>query len=325
MDIHKFKKSDNMKYRFITVMHNMGLENIKNRGIAIFKRGRITNGNQILRETAKEGPIKQTLGIHSFAEFDKRAYMYIDGELNDLTSKKEMDKIGGMFTFYLLRLAQQFTYELWYIKDNNIYLRDGFLLAYSNDYSDGFTYKASLSAIFQYANYEQRESIFTDNEISLAASRFEYTNFDRKFDYKKPSHNLFFKSRGSERLDRALYFVLSARTAILPMRIFFYINALECLFTIDSQGISHKISERVAILLGKNLESKRDLYRLIKKSYGVRSKLIHGQYLKEDVESLIEIAVKLDIILRKLLTKHQEVFKKNDREIEEYFTNLIFT
>lgn len=314
-----------MKYRFITIIHNLELENIKNKGKKIFDLGRISNGNEVLDETIYIEPLKHTMGVHSCDEFKNKTYIYIDGELDGIKKKDEMDTIGVDFTFYYLRLVQSFTYELWNIKDNNIYVRDGFLLAYDKRFEDGYTYKASLSEVFSYSTLEEKISKFTDDEIDSASSKFEFSSYDEQFDYKNPVPDVFLKSKGSERLNRALYFTMGARgRPILPMKIVFYTSALECLFTVGNQEISHKISERVAILLGDNSKSKKELFNTVKIAYSYRSKLVHGQYIKGEDDDLVDVSQSLDSILRELFNNHNDIFKMKDDEMEEYFLNLIF-
>lgn len=198
-------------------------------------------------------------------------------------------------------------------------------MAYNKKFEDGFTYKASLSEIFSYSTIEQKRSVFSNEEISVVSSKFDFTPFSKEFDYKNPTSDIFLKSKGSRRLDRALYFTVSARRmAILPMKIVFYINALECLFTIGNQEISHKVSERIAILLGDSPETKRELFDTIKKGYRIRSCLVHGQYIKYSDDNMAEISKSLDNVLRKLFNDYEDLFKESDEEMENYFINLIF-
>lgn len=241
-----------------------------------------------------------------------------------------MDKIGVKYTFYYLRLAQSFIYDLWKIKDNIIYVRDGFLLAYHNNYEDGFVYKASLSEMMSYSTCEEKESTFSKNEILSAARDFTPYSIDeygeKSFGGKHPDADILFKNKGSKRLDRAHYFTLTARTSsILPMKIVAYCNALECLFTTDKSEVNHKIAERVALMLGTSDKSKKEFFDLIKKAYGCRSSVVHGQHLKGEERALIEISEKLDGILRQLLVAEHEIFSKKDEEIEAFFTDLLFT
>lgn len=319
-----------MKYRFITAIFNLKLENLKNKGIEIFPGARISNGNNILANTLGTNLMQFTAGIHSIDEFKDSTYIYIDGELNDIHTKEQIDEIGTEYTFFFLREVQSFIHCLWKIKDNNVYVRDGFLLAYNNHFEDGCTFKASLSEIFSYSNLENTDSVFTDSEISDAISKFYPLTFDsyseENFGGKNPNSNHLFKSKGTERMLRAYYFTLVARkSAIAPMKILSYCNALECLFTIGTAEVNHKIAERVAILLGTSNESKLKLFKVIKNAYNNRSQIVHGQYLKGTEESLLPLSKELDKILRQLIVDDHDIFSKKDSEMEDFFTNLLFT
>lgn len=319
-----------MKYRFITIMHRMKLETVKNRGVSLFRRARLSNGLSILEETLKTKLMKSTAGVHSVDEFDNTVYFYIDGEFEEIETKDEMDKVGTKYTFAFLRIIQHFLGELWEIKDNNVYVRDGFLIVYDETFEDGFTYKASLSAIFTRSNLEEHETTFTDDEVKVAIEKFQFENandfLDANKDYRKATDDILFKYSKSHRIQRAYYFVLNARgSAILPMKIVSYCTALECLFTSSKSEINHKIAERVACLLGDTIEERKRLFKLVKKCYDVRSTIVHGSSLKGESEDLKHLSQDLDIILRKLLSEDNEIFYKKDDELDKFFIDLIFS
>lgn len=241
-----------------------------------------------------------------------------------------MDELGGKHCCAFLRQVQQLAHLLWYIKDNSIYVRDGFLLVYKNKLNDGFTYKASLSEVFSYSNCEWADSEFSQSELMEAIKRFtpvplgDYS--EDEFGGKFPNSDYFFKTKGSDRTTRAMYFTLAARrNSILPMKILSYCTALECLFTIGTSEITHKIAECVAFMLGNSKESKKELYKLVKEAYNYRSAVVHGQHLKGSDEKLVPLSVDLDEILRQLFVNDYDIFSKNDEEIENYFMELLFS
>jgi Apea-like HEPN len=326
----KLERRVNMKYRFMTILHNLKLESIKNKGTVIFPGARITNGSSILSETMNTDVMRTTLGVHSVDEFEDTVYFYLDGEFSDIHDKTQMDKEGVKYTFLFLRQVQYFVHFLWEIKDNNVYVRDGFLLAYKKHFEDGFTYKASLSETFSFSTTEEKQSKFSDIEIKSAISKFNPPTFEdfggKSLGGKIPNSDHFFKTSGSTRMERASYFISGARgRPILPMKIVFYCNALECLFTIGTSEVNHKIAERVAVMLGTSEESKKSLFKLIKDAYNYRSLLVHGQHLKGTEDKLKSISEGLDEVLRKLLVTNHEVFSKKDQEMEEFFQNLLFS
>lgn len=127
-------------------------------------------------------------------------------------------------------------------------------------------------------------------------------------------------------MQRAYYFVLNARgSSILPMKIVSYCSAFECLFTNAKSEINHKIAERVAHFIGDAVDEKKELYKLIKKAYDVRSTIVHGSSLKGKSEDLKDISKSLDSILRKLLKQDSDIFSKNDNELEAFFIDLLFS
>jgi len=151
-----------MRYRFITIFHNLKLNFTTNKGKEIFSGARISNGPEVLASILETDLMKGTAGVHSIREYNDKTYFYVDGELKDIHTREQMDKVGNQYTFFFLRQAQKFALQLWEIKDNGIYVRDGFLLAYSNNFEDGCTYKASLSEIFPYSNCKM-ENLYYSN------------------------------------------------------------------------------------------------------------------------------------------------------------------
>ncbi|MEK1828915.1 hypothetical protein AAAC51_07145 [Priestia megaterium] len=110
------------------------------------------------------------------------------------------------------------------------------------------------------------------------------------------------------------------------MKIVFYCNALECLFTIGTSEVTHKIAERAACLLSMTEGGRREIFDLIKSAYRYRSILVHGQHLKktEDELELPAISKSMDELLRQLLVGNHEIFNAKDDEMEEFFTSLLF-
>lgn len=319
-----------MKYRFITIMHNMKLETVKNKGVSLFPGARISNGTNFLKETLGTNLMKYTAGVISLDEFNNTVYFYNDSEFKEIDTKEKMDKVGTNYTFFFLRQIESFLNQLWEIKDNNVYVRDGFLIVYDKTLEDGFTYKASLSSIYMCSTLDKGEMIFSDEELKSAISKYQLQNVQEcqieDVNYKQATDDHFFKHSKSERMDRALYFVLSAREShTLPMKIVSYCTALECLFTSTKSEVNHRIAERVALFIGSSIDTKKGLYTLIKKAYDVRSTIVHGSSLKGKSENLKDISKDLDAILRKLLMDDSSVFSKNDNELEDFFIDLLFS
>lgn len=318
-----------MKLTFITVLHNLKLDDDTVEDINIFDDVWLSNNPKTKNKILDKKLLQYTVGTHSIREFNRDTYLYFNKNIPHIVSKEQMDEIANQYTFSFLRKAQSFAQHLWKVKDNNIYVRDGFLIAYENDIEDGFTYKASLSAIFTKSTINNEATFFSKDELMNAGSKFtapKFTDFNKdSFGGKFPSSDHFFKSSKSTRMDRAQYFILSARANVaLPIKIVMYITALECLFATSKGEITHKIAERVALYVGTTPDSKLEWFNFIKKAYGYRSKLIHGDVLGGVEEDLEEFTKQLDELLRYLVTEGSEIFEKKQQELNAYFTELIF-
>lgn len=141
-----------------------------------------------------------------------------------------------------------------------------------------------------------------------------------------PDSNHLFKSSDYTRIDRALYFILGARrSSILPMKIMYYCNAFECLFTTGKIEISHQISERVASMLGTK-DQKLHIYKQMKTAYGVRSTIVHGQAFKlQEKQSMASLSKNLDDYLRELINGKHEVFYSKDEDMNKFFIGLLLS
>lgn len=317
-----------MKYKFITILHFMRLDKRLNKGIELSPGTRITNGPEVKSEILDTNLLRKTAGTHSTNEFKNTVYFYKTGEFPSIKSYDEIATKGQQYTFYFLREAQSFTTDLWMVKDNGIYVRDGFLITYNDSIDEGICFKASLTETFRSASGSMEQTTFTKDEINSATEHYRPYLIDdiSDDDYGKkyPDFGHFYKKTSPERMRKAAYFTLAARTnAACPMKIVLYCTALECLFSTSKAELTHRTAERVAALLGGSSLEKKDYYKFIKKAYDYRSTTIHGSNLKDEETLLMDTAIKLDDILRKLILGNHEVFTKKDEEIDDFFINLI--
>jgi hypothetical protein len=314
-----------MKYRFITIIHNLEIDCANCRDIKLESAGTISNRKCVLEKTFKNNLSIDTLGVHSIDEFNNQVFYYLDGTFDNNVTESEIHKRGTRFTYALLRLIQSLIFDFWKFKDNNLYIRDGFLYVYENQISDGYTFKGSLSSMPTFSDLNQVKSLFSENEIknalSVSQNEISVENlFSDDFNYKEPTYDHFFKYGKSERTDRAWYFILNARNQpTLPMKIVSYCTALECLLTTSKTELVHRIAERVAILVDDETEKRVNTYNLIKKAYEIRSTIVHGAYLKGSNEDLKNISFEVDKLLRKLMAIELDVFSKKDDELDKYF------
>lgn len=293
--------------------------------IDLKSNGTLCTEKSILDETFKNKMAYDTIGAHDIDEFYNRPFYYLDWN----SSENIKDFNGYRCTYALLRCIQNFTFDLWHIKDNSVYIFSGFLFEYDNLIADGSTYKGTLTATMSKANLEKSNTLFTERELQPVISEMPPIVIDdllkKESDYFTPTSEHFFKSGGLDRIGRASYFALEARTRhTYPTKIVSYITAMECLFTTSTSELSHRISERAAILTDGTKEAKLETYKLLKKAYDVRSKIVHGSTLTGRNDDLKEITIGLDHILRELLTRKNEIFTKSNDQIDDYFLNKLF-
>ncbi|MBL1281330.1 MAG: hypothetical protein COA33_013710 [Fluviicola sp.] len=287
--------------------------------------GIISTETSVLDESFKNEMAYITIGAHDIDEFYNRPFYYLDWNSNEKTK----DFNGYRCTYAILRSIQDFIFDLWQIKDNNIYVFSGFLFEYDKVISDGSTFKGTVTATMSKSKLEKSGTLFTEVELKPAIEEMSpiviNELLEQDSDYFTPTSDHFFKSSGIDRIGRASYFVLEARSRhTFPTKIVSYITAIECLFTTSQTELSHRASERVATLKGGTKESKLETYRLLKKAYDVRSKVVHGAILKGQNEELKEISTGLDQLLREFLSEKNEIFTKSNEQIDSYFLNQLF-
>lgn len=312
-----------MKYRFITCLHNLILDDESDSGEPDNSNGKISANVDILNQTFSNQLSLDTFGVHSLDEFKGRSFYYLDGKLDDIREDNNLHNKANNFTFAALRIIQNFIFDLWKVKDNNIYVYDGFLILYESEFNDGWTFKASTPGITCKSDLSETGTRFLCKEINQLIQNLEVDFlelFNDPKDYRKVTHTNFFKSSKLNRKERAMYFIMAARrNHTLPMKIVSYCTGLECLFTTSQTELSHRISERVASLVEGDKDQKIETYNTVKTAYNVRSTVVHGAVLKGTHDDLVKLSIRLDDLLRSFMTKEYDVFTKSNEEINAFF------
>jgi len=76
-----------------------------------------------------------------------------------------------------------------------------------------------------------------------------------------------------------------------------FMIAVECLFSENKPELTHRISIRVALLLGKNESDTERIRKFISTAYSVRSKIVHGDNIHKNGLTTNEIKLELHKIL----------------------------
>lgn len=246
-----------------------------------------------------------TLGMHSIDEFHDKTFYVIDGEFDEGITPEKMYTFGSSLTFAYLRQLQWLTDSFWYLRDNSIYVRDGFLFAYDKEIEDGYTFKASLATINTKATTQFEEVTFAKEEIIELAKDMKVVTIDdvkSGSNYIEVTQHQYFKSADVGRKMMAWIYIFHARAiAAITIKVLMYITAMEALVSTSTAELSHQVAERVALLIGADAEDRMRIYNNIKKGYGVRSKVAHGEPQKGNEQDVAELLVQLDDYMRRLM------------------------
>jgi hypothetical protein len=140
---------------------------------------------------------------------------------------------------------------------------------------------------------------------------------------------------------RAFYYLDVARkTDFLPAKIASYISILESLLAVKGEN-THKVAERTAALIEKDVEERYKTFRDMVSIYNIRSDYIHGSEIKHSTQELLpQTSKKLDSIVRRVLIEmfknHPELnyrnkkdkknpINKNFEEVNEWFNQLVLS
>ena len=223
-----------MKYRFISIIHYLKLSKPECRIPLV--SGMISNKASVLKDVLnyKSALSLHTLGRHSIDEFENTTFYVLDGEFEEGITLKDVDTFGTSLTFAFLRQIQSLTNEFWTLRDNSIYVRDGFLFVYDKEIEDGVTYKASLSAINTKATTDIEDVTFTKEEIEDLSKDMKLISVEAvrtgEANYRDVTQFQYFKSAKIGRKMMAWVYVYHARFInALTIKVLMYITAMEAL------------------------------------------------------------------------------------------------
>ncbi len=294
-----------MKYRFITILHYLKLSKPDCR--IPLSSGMISNKASVLNDVLnyKSKLSLHTLGMHSIDEFKDQTFYVIDGEFDEGVTSNDVNHFGTSLTFAYLRQIQWLTDRFWFLRDNSIYVRDGFLFVYDKVIEDGYTFKAALSTINTKATTQFETVTFTKEEIIELAKDMKVIDVEdvrSGSNYKQVTQHQYFKSADVGRKMMAWIYIFHARAiAAITIKVLMYITAMEALVSTSTAELSHQVAERVALLIGKNAEERMCIYNNIKKGYNVRSKAAHGEPQKGTEQVIADLLLQLDDYMRRLM------------------------
>ncbi|MEL3971116.1 hypothetical protein AAEO50_02395 [Rossellomorea oryzaecorticis] len=325
-----------MKYFFVARIYGFEVNRTLNRGIKIIENLRLSTNRERI-ERIGDSYFQRAIGDIEYHDLLNGPYVYVEGDY-DIEAEVVREKERLELLNYYMRLTQTLGTALWGVKDNSVRTELGFIYVYDERRFDAKATSVSSNA---------RTSYFFNSHGGTASTTFSYdellegvsihnTFYDETTANLEHSETVNIVTTKANRIERFIYFLQSARNqAFLPNRISSYCTALETLFSTDSQEISHKISERIARILGEDFSTREKIYKFIKNAYTIRSSNVHGDKLPRKFRSLekqIQVSEELDDCIRKLynfIIHDDEIsgiyIRDNKDELNHYFDKLILS
>jgi hypothetical protein len=257
-----------------------------------------------------------------------------------LTSKAESDsQLVEEFLGHWLQHIRLYFQSLWLIRDNAVRCEIAFAEWHHPTKGPTHSSKFIIASAFK-SDGSQDTTEFTLDELKTARSYFsdflhplatvESENLEDAIGKPERPKSPFHK--GLSRLTRFNYFLSGARSeGEVAVRISLYMTCMEILFSTEPTELTHKLSQRVACFLGETTEERIEIFRTMKRAYGIRSKIVHGGTLPRKLEDdLKQVSTEIDSLIRRIFFKvlsTEELihrFEQPSEQLEEYFLDLIF-
>jgi hypothetical protein len=251
--------------------------------------------------------------------------------LKDLLPDPAPDATAVGYIDSFLRTVNLFSMALWIIKDNAVESSDGYL-QYGSSRHPGRTYVShhSLGIFFWNATGDRTPVTFSVDELREA--RLYLGSLRQRLGLPGTISISPTLPTGVPRLGRVWYFVENARmNSDLAIKVATYVTSLEALLTTDSSELAHKLSERLALLIGSSSSEQQSIFERAKLAYGVRSKTLHGDDLSgKQRQQLAQVAQDCDDFVRRAVLKalssdeSARMFNGPKEGLDEYMLQLLF-
>ncbi|MER3114477.1 hypothetical protein [Bacillus altitudinis] len=320
-----------IKYKFIAFIYDLRVDRAMNRGTKIFGNLRISNSSEKISQMFHYD-FKNAIGRLEYDYLLSGPYFYVEGEI-EKDNIFEEDTLGINFLNTFMEKIQFVNNCFWLIKDNSIHIENAYLQLENGDKTK--FHSNSRTAIFNSSKGEREEVTFSADELKYPEEIFNITYSDDSVDSAVPDKAPLYMG---SRVERAFYLLQAARAqSYLPERISIFITLLETLFSTSNTDVTYKLRERVAWLLGKDFEGRKQIFDDMGVIYDIRSNHVHNSTVPNKAktkEDLILYSTKLEeyvrLILIKILTEGEinKLYQKNnkgkyeDKELEKFFKDI---
>lgn len=224
-----------------------------------------------------------------------------------------------------LREVQAFLNAVWFLRDNSANCDLAFAFCLDSDY----VHSNSLALHYTTSHGGKCHTSLSSEELNFVCST--HRDFLAGGREQEKTRATSFYS-GSRRVNRAGLFLQQARSSDdLGQKIANYCSYFESLLGTSSSELSHQLSERCAFFVEESADSRIACFRGIKRAYGIRSKIVHGDILKQSVvDRLGEVSFFCDDVARRLFNKIvrtpelDKLFDGPSEDLDEFVLKLIF-
>lgn len=309
-----------MKVRFITALYNYAVTSNLGRGDKINETTFITNDRKVIDSLLPKEAIPIIGQMEAKAISDAKVVIYSDEELPEGVTP-EQHLITKLYQ------VQTFISSLWLFDDHSINDELGYLMNLEGERL--FVSSNFLSSMNSMPNGEIGQCVMSRSILKEARAFYRKSVAYPSSPFQKPLTQL---TRGNNRVSRALYHVMAARSeSDIPMKVSCYCSALETLFSTNQAELSHQLSERVAFFLSDDAEERLRLFRNMKAAYVIRSKMVHGDTIRDsDLPKVIESSAFCDGILRRIVKiilaseENLAIFDSKPADVDEFFLGILF-
>jgi len=308
-----------MVITFIIALHHIEVTENLGRGEKIDNITFISNEKSVVKKLIPKDTINIIGELEYIGLINAKAFIYSTEELPVDTTPENylIDRL-----FYI----QTFLSAIWIKMDNNIDFELGFV--FCND--DGKLGVSSNYLAVSYYNPQLKPDITILSRDELREIR---TLFREKLAHIKNSHINKKETqllKKHSRFEMALYHIQVARAeSDIGLKISNYCSALETLFSTSQTELAHQLSERLAYFISETPEERIENYKKSKQAYTIRSKVVHGSYIKDNnLTKIKELAIFCDSSLRVIITKlmsDDQLYKNlsNNELLDEYMLKLV--
>lgn len=308
-----------MSYLYITALLNFEISEKLSDPIEIDKNLYVTNNPDHFIKKIKPEQALSIGGLETQYLFHGNSVVF--SERNTKSIEESHSEIVNF-----MRDTLAFLHSLWLHHDNSVNVELGFAIS-----SDG-KHVHSNSLQYHYWSSEGKK-------LTWKISKPELEGICKKYKGKlsgmgveiQPKFTM--QQKGIGRMNIAINFLQQARSsADLGLKIANYCSFFESILSTTNVELSHQMAERAAFYLCTTPEERLEHYKLSKKAYSIRSKIVHGDILSaSSLNSLVLVAQHCDISARKLINMYFEdsefsaaLCSLNSEVTDSFFTNKIF-